>query len=264
MRVPAAARRACAAAGLAFREGVHGAAHALLNVLPRFMMCNAGDVGGGAEACSGARRSARRGAQRPAGAGRRRGAVAAPGGAGACLAGVLPAPREKTQQVRPPPQVGTECDNPYDTRYRPERLLLFDKLPGGIGLAQQAGGPPACSAPAAAAPAAARCHARQGRRTPLTPGCPPVPRWRLQAAPLFALLLEAAAQLVAECDCSEEKGCPSCIQHLDCKNYNAVLNKQGGCAAPGQVLPGRGATGAAPSGATMPSSAACGQPGLHA
>jgi hypothetical protein len=51
VRVPPPARRACAAAGLAFRKGVHGAAHALLNVLPRFMMCNAGDVGGALGAC---------------------------------------------------------------------------------------------------------------------------------------------------------------------------------------------------------------------
>lgn len=27
-----------------------------------------------------------------------------------------------------------ECDNPYDTRYKPERLLIYDKHPGGIGL----------------------------------------------------------------------------------------------------------------------------------
>jgi DEAD/DEAH box helicase domain-containing protein len=33
--------------------------------------------------------------------------------------------------------MGTECDNPYDTRFRPERLLLYDKHPGGIGLAAQ-------------------------------------------------------------------------------------------------------------------------------
>lgn len=31
-----------------------------------------------------------------------------------------------------------ECDNPYDTRYRPERLLVYDTHPGGIGLAAQA------------------------------------------------------------------------------------------------------------------------------
>jgi ATP-dependent helicase YprA (DUF1998 family) len=37
-----------------------------------------------------------------------------------------------------PGDVGTECDNPYDTRYRPERLLLYDKHSGGIGLAAQA------------------------------------------------------------------------------------------------------------------------------
>lgn len=34
--------------------------------------------------------------------------------------------------------MGTECDNPYDSRFRPERLLLYDKHPGGIGLAAQA------------------------------------------------------------------------------------------------------------------------------
>lgn len=33
--------------------------------------------------------------------------------------------------------MGTECDNPYDSRLRPERLLLYDKHPGGIGLAAQ-------------------------------------------------------------------------------------------------------------------------------
>lgn len=31
----------------------------------------------------------------------------------------------------------SQCDNPYDTRFRPERLLLFDKHPGGIGLVAQ-------------------------------------------------------------------------------------------------------------------------------
>lgn len=30
---------------------------------------------------------------------------------------------------------GAECDSPYDTRYKPERILLYDKHPGGIGLA---------------------------------------------------------------------------------------------------------------------------------
>ena len=59
--------------GLPFREGVHAACHAILNVIPLFVMCN-------------------------------------------------------------PEDLRTECDNPYDSRYRPERLLLFDAHPGGIGL----------------------------------------------------------------------------------------------------------------------------------
>ncbi|WIA32171.1 hypothetical protein OEZ86_003020 [Tetradesmus obliquus] len=123
MRLPPSARRACDAAGIPFREAVHAASHALLNVLPLYMVCNSTDM-------------------------------------------------------------GTECDNPYDTRFRPERLLLYDKHPGGIGLAAQ-------------------------------------------ATPLFPELLQQALELVQRCACRYVKGCPCCVQHLDCKNYNAVLNKAG-------------------------------------
>ena len=31
--------------------------------------------------------------------------------------------------------LGAECDNPYSARFRPDRLLVFDRHPGGIGLA---------------------------------------------------------------------------------------------------------------------------------
>lgn len=36
-----------------------------------------------------------------------------------------------------PQDLGCDCANPNDTRYYPERLLLFDKHPGGIGIAAQ-------------------------------------------------------------------------------------------------------------------------------
>lgn len=124
IRLPAAARRAVAAAGVPFRDGVHAAAHAVLNALPVFLMCNAQDV-------------------------------------------------------------GTECDNPYDTQYKPERILLYDKHPGGIGLASA-------------------------------------------ARPIFPSLLRAALDLIKRCDCENVFGCPGCIQHTDCGEYNAVLNKQAG------------------------------------
>jgi hypothetical protein len=45
LRLPPSARRACEGRGLDFREGVHAAGHALLNVLPLFMVCNSSDVG---------------------------------------------------------------------------------------------------------------------------------------------------------------------------------------------------------------------------
>lgn len=73
-RVPQAARKACAAAGAPYRDSLHAAGHALLNVMPLFMTCNPSDI-------------------------------------------------------------RTECENPYAVRYRPERLLLYDSHPGGLGLA---------------------------------------------------------------------------------------------------------------------------------
>lgn len=76
IRVPQSARAALQAQQLPFRDGLHAASHALVNVLPLYLLCNSSDL-------------------------------------------------------------GTECDNPYDTRFRPERLLVFDKHPGGIGLARQ-------------------------------------------------------------------------------------------------------------------------------
>lgn len=75
--MPQSARREMAERELPFREGLHAASHALINVVPLFLLCNSTDL-------------------------------------------------------------GAECDNPYDTRFRPERLLIFDKHPGGIGLARQA------------------------------------------------------------------------------------------------------------------------------
>lgn len=74
--VPHALRAEMRGLGLPLREGLHAAAHAVLNVLPLHVVCNAGDV-------------------------------------------------------------KAECDNPYATRYRPERLLLYDSQPGGVGLAAQ-------------------------------------------------------------------------------------------------------------------------------
>ncbi|KAL3131865.1 hypothetical protein ABBQ38_007575 [Trebouxia sp. C0009 RCD-2024] len=121
IRVPRAARQRVKDAGLPFRDGLHAASHALLNVVPLYMMCNATDM-------------------------------------------------------------AAECDNPYDTRFRPERLLLYDKHPGGIGIAAQ-------------------------------------------ATPLFSVLLEKALQLIENCDCKPASGCPGCVQHTDCGEYNAVLNK---------------------------------------
>lgn len=84
-----------------------------------------------------------------------------------------------------PQDVGTECDNPYDTRFKPERILIYDKHPGGIGLA-----------------AAAR--------------------------PRFTELMSRALAMLSTCPCEFEGGCPGCVQHTDCGEYNSVLNKEAG------------------------------------
>jgi DEAD/DEAH box helicase domain-containing protein len=73
LRLPAIARQRLQAAGLPFRDGVHAASHAVLNVLP--LLC-----------------------------------------------------------IADPADVATECDNPYDTRYKPERILLYDAQSGGVGI----------------------------------------------------------------------------------------------------------------------------------
>ena len=78
MRVPQSAISECVALGLDFREGLHAAHHALLAVLPLYLLCNSKDV-------------------------------------------------------------GADCDSPFGSRYRVERLLLYDKQhAGGVGLCAQA------------------------------------------------------------------------------------------------------------------------------
>jgi len=47
----------------------------------------------------------------------------------------------------------------------------------------------------------------------------------MQAKPIFTNLLQKALELVRACPCSDEKGCPNCIQHVACTEYNAVISK---------------------------------------
>ncbi|XP_047311928.1 uncharacterized ATP-dependent helicase YprA isoform X2 [Impatiens glandulifera] len=62
--------------GLKFRAGLHAASHALLNIVPKYIICNSSDL-------------------------------------------------------------ASECINPHDTRYIPERILLYDQRPGGTGVSKQ-------------------------------------------------------------------------------------------------------------------------------
>lgn len=47
----------------------------------------------------------------------------------------------------------------------------------------------------------------------------------MQAQPIFTNLIQKALELVRACPCSDDKGCPSCVQHVACTEYNAVISK---------------------------------------
>ncbi|KAJ0981938.1 hypothetical protein J5N97_010193 [Dioscorea zingiberensis] len=73
IRVPLSIRKVVEIHKLSFRAGQHAASHALLNVVPLYLMCNTSDL-------------------------------------------------------------RSECANPHETRNIPERILLYDQHPGGIGI----------------------------------------------------------------------------------------------------------------------------------
>ncbi|KAK9278899.1 hypothetical protein L1049_028480 [Liquidambar formosana] len=76
IRVPQSIKTAVEIQKISFRAGLHAASHALLNVVPLYVICNSSDL-------------------------------------------------------------APECANPHDTRYFPERILLYDQHPGGTGFSAQ-------------------------------------------------------------------------------------------------------------------------------
>ncbi|KAL1541704.1 hypothetical protein AAHA92_25893 [Salvia divinorum] len=121
IRVPQSVKTAVEASHYSFDGGLHAAGHALINVVPLFVICNQSDI-------------------------------------------------------------ASECANPHDNRYVPERILLYDPHPGGTGISRK-------------------------------------------VQPHFLDMLTAALELLSSCHCSAEGGCPNCVQHLGCTEYNEVLHK---------------------------------------
>ncbi|KAJ9567387.1 hypothetical protein OSB04_003353 [Centaurea solstitialis] len=76
IRVPQSLKTAVEAENYSFRGGLHAAGHALLHIVPLYIICNSSDL-------------------------------------------------------------ASECVNPHDTRYIPERILLYDSHPGGTGISAQ-------------------------------------------------------------------------------------------------------------------------------
>lgn len=76
IRVPQSIKVEVEVKEISFRAGLHAAGHAILNVVPLYVICNSSDL-------------------------------------------------------------ASECVNPHDTRYVPERILLYDQHPGGSGISAQ-------------------------------------------------------------------------------------------------------------------------------
>ncbi|KAH6797259.1 UBQ protein [Perilla frutescens var. hirtella] len=76
IRVPQSVKTVVETSHYSFRGGLHAAGHALLNVVPLFVICNQSDI-------------------------------------------------------------ASECANPHDNRYVPERILLYDPHPGGTGISRK-------------------------------------------------------------------------------------------------------------------------------
>ncbi|KAI7746160.1 hypothetical protein M8C21_016238, partial [Ambrosia artemisiifolia] len=76
IRVPQSIKTAVETENYSFRGGLHAAGHAILHIVPLYIICNSSDL-------------------------------------------------------------ASECVNPHDTRYLPERILLYDSHPGGTGISAQ-------------------------------------------------------------------------------------------------------------------------------
>jgi ATP-dependent helicase YprA (DUF1998 family) len=70
-------------------------------------------------------------------------------------------------------------------------------------------------------------HTHNNTLTPLTPTTGTLLNKKTQAAPAFRALLASALDLVRGCGCRAYRGCPACVQSLECRMYNAVLWKRG-------------------------------------
>ena len=147
VRIPDAARVAARDAGMDFVAGVHAAAHAVINVLPMYVMADQSDV------------------------------------AAECFAG-------------------------GGDRYRPARLLLYDRHPGGVGIAQQAA-PIFLHLLRAALELVEGCECGAGSR-PSNEDADGRPSNE-----------DADASTAATVD---RTGCPQCTHYASCDQYNVCLD----------------------------------------
>lgn len=58
----------------------------------------------------------------------------------------------------------------------------------------------------------------------------------MQVCDLFGVLMRKAVALIEACPCTNDTGCPGCVQHTGCNQYNAVLHKKAGIIVLNAVL----------------------------
>jgi len=128
--------------------------------------------------------------------------------------------------------VGAECDNPHhDGHYRPQRLLIYDRHPGGVGIARQAA-PIFMELLRAAVELVEGCGCGGGvsagdSKDEDGQGATRREKRRDQEEEEEEVVVVEDADVDVDVDADLDRtGCPGCVHYLSCDQYNAVLDKR--------------------------------------
>ena len=123
--------------------------------------------------------------------------------------------------------VGAECDDPQRGHYKPTRILIFDRQPGGVGIAERAA-PVFPRLLRAAIELIEECRDCRGDRAGVAKGTGPDPpgdgsRGRSEADGEGGP--DSASQTPASQTPRDQSGCPGCVHYLACDVYNVSLDR---------------------------------------
>ena len=122
--------------------------------------------------------------------------------------------------------VGAECDDPQRGHYKPTRILIFDRQPGGVGIAERAA-PVFSRLLRAAMELIEECRDCRGDGAGVAKGTGPDPgdgsRGRSEedgeGGP------DSASTTPASQTPRDQSGCPGCVHYLACDVYNVSLDR---------------------------------------